>query len=243
MNDVSTIERPLKHAVILCHPEEHSFNGAIADAYCNMVQRLGHEIVLRDLYRMDFDPILRGWERATDAQFARSPDVERELTLLSGCDVFTLVYPIWFGTPPAMMKGYVERVLGSGVSPRSVAARAQTSLLGGKRLLSFTTSAMSEPWLNEQGQWESLRYIFDHYLAHAFGMRGDEHVHFSNVTTGMEPRTAGAAYKRYRVGRPQKGRRRCGTALRSNGRLTGKRVCALSRKLLCQSGPPRPSSA
>jgi hypothetical protein len=42
----------------------------------------------------------------------------------------------------------------------------------------------SEPWLNEQGQWLSLRYVFDHYLTHAFGMLSDEHVHRANVTLG-----------------------------------------------------------
>lgn len=217
MEDQSVTDRPLKHAVILCHPEERSFNGAIAAAYCEAVQKLGHEYILRDLYRMDFDPVLRGWERATDAQFALGPDVGRELDLLRGCDVFTLVYPIWFGTPPAMLKGYVERVLGSGVTPHSVEGRTQTELLGGKRLLSFTTSAMSDPWLNEQGQWMSLRYIFDHYLAHAFGMAGDDHVHFANVRPGMEPRWA--QQHLYEV--EQRARQICATALDDRRKRAG----------------------
>lgn len=208
MTDRPMADQP-KHAVILCHPEERSFNRAIADAYCDAVQKLGQQFVLRDLYRMDFDPVLKAQERSTGAEFTPSPDVERELALLAGCDVFTLIYPIWFGTPPAMMKGYVERVLGSGVTPHAVEARARTPLLGGKRLLSFTTSAMSDPWLNEQGQWMSLRYIFDHYLTHAFGMLGDEHVHFANVRPGMEPRWA--LQHLYEV--EQQARRTCATAM------------------------------
>jgi len=209
MSDQAVDDRPLKHAVILCHPEERSFNRAIADAYCSAVKNLGHAFVLRDLYRMDFDPVLKSQEKATGSAFTPRADVEAELTVLRGCDIFVLVYPIWFGTPPAMMKGYVERVLGSGITPHSVKERARTPLLGGKRLLSFTTSAMSEPWLNEQGQWMSLRYIFDHYLAHAFGMLQDEHVHFSNVTAGMEPRWA--EQHLYEV--EQQARRTCATAL------------------------------
>jgi len=71
------------------------------------------------------------------------------------------------------------------VAPTIVRVPKAEAFLAGKKLISFTTSAMSEPWLNEQGQWLSLRYLFDHYLTHAFGMQADEHVHFGNVTTGM----------------------------------------------------------
>lgn len=116
-----------------------------------------------------------------------------------------------------MMKGYVERVLGSGVTPHAVEARAGTPLLGGKRLLSFTTSAMSDPWLNEQGQWMSLRYIFDHYLAHAFGMLGDNHVHFANVRPGMEPRWA--EQHLYEV--EQQARQTCATVLEDRRKRAG----------------------
>lgn len=181
----STARKQSRHALILCHPESGSFNRAVADTYANAVRKLGHEVVLRDLYAMGFDPVLKAEERPTVENHRISPDVEREIELLRACDAFVLVYPIWFGTPPAMLKGYVERVLGSGIDPRQVEERSANSFLAGKRLVSFTTSAMSETWLNGQGQWLSLRYIFDHYLTHAFGMLPDEHVHFPNVTTGM----------------------------------------------------------
>jgi NAD(P)H dehydrogenase (quinone) len=189
MSDEAHTPQPIaRHAVILCHPDPHSFNHAVADAYCDAVRAEGQEAILRDLYAMQFDPVLRAYERPTADDFAISADVRAELDILSDCDVFVLIYPIWFGTPPAMMKGYIERVLGSGVNPKAVQARAPTAFLGGKRLLSFTSSATSEPWLNEQGQWESLRYLFDHYLTHAFGMQKDDHVHFANIVSGLEER-------------------------------------------------------
>jgi len=179
-----------RHGVILCHPDSQSFNRSIADAYCQVVRANGQEAVLRDLYDLEFDPVLRSWERPTVPNFTVSPDVARELSILRTCDILVLVYPIWFGTPPAMMKGYVERVLGSGVDPKSVVSRTPTSFLAGRRLLSFTTSATSAPWLNEQGEWLALRYLFDHYLTHAFGMQADEHVHFASIINGLQPRWA-----------------------------------------------------
>jgi len=194
-----------KHAVVLCHPDEVSLNHSIATAYCEAVSKLGHEAVLRDLYAMMFDPVLRADERPTLVDFKRSADVEQELAILRTCNVLVLVYPIWFGTPPAMMKGYIERVLGSGVDPKSVVSREGTEVLAGKRLLSFTTSATRAPWLNEQGEWMALRQLFDSYLAHAFGMKDDQHVHFGGVVPGMEPRWA----EQYLYEVEQQARRTC----------------------------------
>jgi NAD(P)H dehydrogenase (quinone) len=182
------IARDGRHAVIVCHPDPDSFNHAIAARYCDEVRAAGQTVVVRDLYAMHFDPILKADERPTLADPVRSHDVMAEHEILLGCDVFVLIYPIWFGSPPAMMKGYVERVFGAGVSPDDVRHQARGDLLGNKRLLSFTTSAMSEPWLAQEGQEMGLGAVFDDYIVHAFGMHSREHKRFALITdkTGQQ---------------------------------------------------------
>jgi len=177
-----------KHVVVLCHPESDSFNASVARTYCETVQALGQEAILRDLYRLNFDPVLKSHEQPGRTDFELSDDVAEELELLEGVDVFVLVYPIWFGTPPAMMKGYVERVLGAGFSHRAVRARQFHPMLSGNRLLSFTSSGTTRQWLEEQGAWRSLRQLFDGYLAHAFSLEGHEHIHFSAIVDGLKER-------------------------------------------------------
>jgi NAD(P)H dehydrogenase (quinone) len=59
---------------------------------------------------MNFDPVLRRGERK--GRPAR--DVDQEWALLGKVDVYVLVYPIWFGAPPAMLRGYIDRVFGAG---------------------------------------------------------------------------------------------------------------------------------
>lgn len=186
MSDLSSTQP--RHIVILAHPSPRSFNAAVAQTYCDTVRACGHEAVLRDLYTLGFDPVLRQAERPGSEAFHPSPDVEAELDAIRGADVYVLVYPIWFGTPPAMMKGYVERVLGAGVTAGDVQHRAGTDLLAGRRLLSFTSSASHEPWLAEVGQDVSLRTVFDRYLAHAFAMKPPEHVHFGGIVEGCPSR-------------------------------------------------------
>lgn len=182
------IARDGRHAVIVCHPDPDSFNHAIASRYCDEVRVAGQTVVVRDLYAMRFDPVLKAEERPTLAEPVLSPDVAAEQEILAGCDVFVLIYPIWFGSPPAMMKGYVERVFGAGVSPEDVRHQARGDLLGDKRLLSFTTSAMSTPWLAQEGQELGLGAVFDDYIVHAFGMHAREHKRFALITgeTGQQ---------------------------------------------------------
>lgn len=175
-----------KHVVVLSHPDADSFNMAVAQAYCETVRDHGHQAVLRDLYRMSFDPVLKASERPTAPDFALSPDIAAELEAIGGADVFVLIYPIWFGTPPAMIKGYVERVLGAGFSHHSVRTHAFSPLLGGKQLLSFTSSGAPKQWLTDQDALVSLQTVFDGYLARAFSMVSPDHVHFASVADDLD---------------------------------------------------------
>ncbi len=179
-----------RHVVILSHPGPDSFNHSVARAYCDAVRGAGQEAVLRDLYATGFDPVLKAEERPGPAQAHLLPDVADELDVIRGSDVFVLVYPIWFGGPPAMLKGYVDRVLGAGITPRSEMDRTPTGLLGRKTLLGFTTSAASAIWLDEQGQQSALQTVLDQYLAHAFGMGASRHLHFGHVTEALTERFA-----------------------------------------------------
>lgn len=174
-----------RHAVILCHPAEESFNASVARTYCETVRELGQEAVLRDLYRIGFDPVLNADERPTVKEPVQRRDVAAEIESISGADIFVLIYPIWFGTPPAMMKGYVERVLGAGFSDQDVRARHAHPLLRGKRLLSITTSGSTIQWLHLQGAWMPLRSVFDSYIANAFSMASTEHVHLESIAENM----------------------------------------------------------
>jgi NAD(P)H dehydrogenase (quinone) len=177
-----------KHLVILCHPETDSFNAAVAAKYCAVVEECGQEAILHDLYQMRFDPVLRIEEQPGTRAFFQCPHVAYELSLVAKADIIVFIYPIWFGTPPAMLKGYVDRVLGSDFSFGAIRDRDKKSQLAGAHLLSFTSSGNSQIWLEEQGQWQSLIQVFDRYLEKAFSMASTAHVHFSSIVEGLSER-------------------------------------------------------
>ena len=178
----------LKHLVVLSHPKADSFCGAVAEKYCSVVKDNGQAANLRDLYRMRFDPVLRPEEQPSKQEFFQSPHVAYELSMVAEASIIVLIYPIWFGTPPAMLKGYIERVLGSNFSYQAIHDRDAKSELAGKHLLSFTSSGNSQIWLEEQGQWQSLVQLFDRYLERAFSMASSGHVHFSSIVEGLSER-------------------------------------------------------
>lgn len=174
----------IRHAVVLAHPDPSSFNAAIARAYCDAVEAAGHQAILRDLYAMHFDPVLKAQERPGRGDFRLSPDVQAELALLCGAHVITFVFPVWFGMPPAILVGYIDRVLGAGTTVGQVQRGAGKGLLDNGHLCAITTSGAPEEWLEARGQTQALRELAGTYLFRAFAMHSTEALHIGNVVDG-----------------------------------------------------------
>jgi NAD(P)H dehydrogenase (quinone) len=178
------MSQTFKHAVIACHPEEKSFTLSVARRYSEAVVAHGHEVVLRDLYRMKFDPVLKAAERK--GRPAR--DVDKEWALLGKVDVYVLVYPVWFGVPPAMLVGYIDRVFGAGRNRGQGGDGGPGELLAGKRLVSMTSSGSMSAWLSEKGVLGSLRTVYDRYFSEVFGFTETHRYHFDGVVDGLPER-------------------------------------------------------
>lgn len=175
----------VSHLIILGHPSPASFNAAIARQYVETARANHQEAVVRDLYDLGFDPLLKESERLPAKEQPFEPDVERELDLIRKCDVVTFIYPLWFGTPPAIVKGYVDRVFGAGFRVTDLKT-GRNELFSGKKLVVLTTSASTLPWLEAQGMWVSLRQSFEHYLKAVFGFSKNYHYHADSIVDDLD---------------------------------------------------------
>lgn len=189
---------PLRHLLVYANPSPDSFDHAIKEAYVAAAAAHGQEVIVRDLYAMGFDPVLKAAERPLHGAWTPADDVAAELDLLRQADALVLVYPIWFGLPPAILKGYVDRVLGAGYSFRDFRGQVGQPALRGKPLVSFSTSGTPLAWLTEQGQVMSLREIFDVYLWRGFAMKQSEHVMIDSVVPNMSGAYAAEQLERVR---------------------------------------------
>ncbi|MDP3395247.1 MAG: NAD(P)H-dependent oxidoreductase [Methanoregula sp.] len=104
----------MKISVILAHPGERSFNHAIADMAAATLRKDGHSVTVHDLYAEDFDPLLPLLEIARDA--ALPPLVAEHCMEIAAADGIVIVHPNWWGMPPAILKGWIDRVLRPGVA-------------------------------------------------------------------------------------------------------------------------------
>ncbi len=133
-------------SVILAHPNEQSFNHAIAQAVINVLTRGKHDIFFHDLYKEKFEPLL---PESEIAKFAMLPAfVEKYCTEISAADGIVIVHPNWWGQPPAILKGWVDRVLRPGVAYRfddgDSGEGIPVGLLKAKTALIFNTSNTPE---------------------------------------------------------------------------------------------------
>jgi NAD(P)H dehydrogenase (quinone) len=101
-------------SVILAHPVPGSFNHALAEAAVAQLRRNGHEVSVHDLCREGFDPLLSGDE--IEAGAALPPEVAAHCEEIGNADGIVIVHPNWWGQPPAILKGWVDRVMRPGVA-------------------------------------------------------------------------------------------------------------------------------
>jgi len=104
----------MKISVILAHPDKESFNHAIAAAAVETLNRNRHEVYFHDLYKEKFDPILPTEEIPEDTYLP--PEIEKHCTEISEIDGIVVIHPNWWGQPPAILKGWIDRVLRPGVA-------------------------------------------------------------------------------------------------------------------------------
>jgi NAD(P)H dehydrogenase (quinone) len=171
----------MKHAVIFAHPNRRSFTASVADAYVAAVEAMGQSAVCRDLYGMNFDPRLSSDELPFGGTFKPRADVVAERDILKDVDVFVLVYPLWLNAPPAMLKGYLDRVFGYGFAY----GNAAEPLLKGRKLISFTSSGAPLHWVRQTGDFDALQTLFDRHFASVCGMEFVEHVHAGSIVPGI----------------------------------------------------------
>jgi len=104
----------MKMSVILAHPDKGSFNHAIAGAAIKVLKKNGHEVAFHDLYREKFPAVLPAREIPRDVSLP--PIISRHCSEISSAEGIIIVHPNWWGQPPAILKGWIDRILRPGVA-------------------------------------------------------------------------------------------------------------------------------
>ncbi len=188
-------------SLILAHPNPGSFNHAIAKSAILALQRNGHEVAFHDLYQEGFDPIMGHEEIARNAVL---PDlIRKHCAELAKAEGIIIVHPNWWGMPPAILKGWVDRVLRPGLAYEFLEGDSgegvPKGLLQARRAVVFNTSN-TFPEREEKAFGDPLQTIWKNCI---FGLCGITDFHRKNysviVTSPEEQRCAWLEDVRNRV--------------------------------------------
>lgn len=131
----------MKTLLIYTHPNHHSLNYAFLQ---NAIKGLKEnprvqEIQLLDLYAESFDPLLVFNERKKRRDMHMDPQLETYRNQLLWAEKIIFIYPIWWGRPPAMLLGYIDRMFASKFAYRDNGRLLPEGLLKGKSVVCIST--------------------------------------------------------------------------------------------------------
>ena len=161
--------------VVIAHPAKESFNHALKTEIVNGLIEIGHEVQIRDLYEYSFDAVLGAddWRSYSDVSKETAVDVRDEQLLIQWADHLIFIYPTWWWGPPAILKGYLDRVLLPGFAYLANEEGIK-GLLTDKKVYIFQTTGSDKEFLQSSGFEKSIKEMM---RTGVFGFCGAEVMH------------------------------------------------------------------
>lgn len=176
----------MNHLVILAHPREGSFTREVCRIYIEELEARGHDVVLRDLYAMKFNPVATV-DDITGNRTGRVPaDIKVEQDHLLWADVIAFIHPIWWIDRPAILKGYIDRVFAIGFA-YGHGPDGPVGTLKGKQAIVFTSAGSTQEHFEQSGKMQAVRVAQDLGTIEFCNIGMIEHVHFSPVGSRSTP--------------------------------------------------------
>lgn len=178
----------MKVFIVYAHPEPKSFNGAMKDLAVSVLTEQGHQVQVSDLYSMNFKAVA---DRADFLELENpdffkyqieqniayehkklAPDIVAEQEKLLWSDLVIFQFPLWWFSLPAILKGWVDRVMTTGFAYGGGKFYDQGGLAGRKAMLALTTGGpptmYSETGLN--GDLDQILFAINHGILYFVGL-------------------------------------------------------------------------
>lgn len=171
----------MQHLIVLAHPRADSFTRRVAQAYMEPLRVAGHRVILRDLYAMHFNPVASTEDLAAMRTGRVADDVQVEMDLVRQSDAIAFIAPVWWISTPAILKGWIDRVLVFGFAYDHGPDKLVRGLLKDKLGIVFTSSGSTRQEFEETGKMNAIRTMWGIGTVEFCAIRLLEHVHFAPV--------------------------------------------------------------
>ncbi|HSB86947.1 MAG TPA: NAD(P)H-dependent oxidoreductase [Ilumatobacteraceae bacterium] len=155
----------MRVVVVVAHPNPGSFGQAIATTAVVALREAGHDVTVLDLYAERFRTAMTREERQayhTD-QPILDPMVGRHADVVNQAEALVFVYPTWWSTVPAILKGWLERVMVPGVGfVFDAKHRVRPGLMHVRKVVGISTYGASWPYvkaINDNGRRTLMRAL------------------------------------------------------------------------------------
>ncbi len=106
----------MKVLLVFTHPNTNSFNHALLENIHAGLKEADHDVIIKDLYQENFDPILSG-DELSELHKGNIPErIAKEQSQLLWADSLVFIYPLWWFDRPAILKGWFDVVLTNGLA-------------------------------------------------------------------------------------------------------------------------------
>ncbi|MBC7934569.1 MAG: NAD(P)H-dependent oxidoreductase [Rhizobacter sp.] len=156
----------MKILIVLAHPEAKSFNYAMYQTAIKTLKEYGHEIKVTDLYYMNFNPVYdrSNFTTIKNSDFLKlqieemhaaemdnsyAPETKTEQEKVEWCDLMIWQFPLWRFAPPAILKGWTDRIFTSGRFFKDGGYYESGTMKGKKAILSVTTGSPAETYTKD----------------------------------------------------------------------------------------------
>ncbi|NUU78830.1 NAD(P)H oxidoreductase [Paenibacillus xylanilyticus] len=151
--------------VVVSHPRKNSLTFQVTDRFVQGLTEAGHGYEILDLHEVSFDPVLRGMDEPdyTQEHQVFSPEIETEMERLKKHDAVAFVFPLWWWHLPAMLKGYVDRVMNNSFA-------YGTNKLHHQQILWIALAGVTEEQMQKRNYGESITNLLNVGIADYCGV-------------------------------------------------------------------------
>ncbi len=174
---------PQNFLIVIAHPNTESFNHSVLKVVKDRLEEKGHLVRVRDLYQLDFQPVLtlNELKNYETQDLPVSGDVSTEQKEIQWANNIIFIYPTWWWSPPAILKGYFDRVF-TPVFAFEVDVEKIRGKLAGKKVTILQTTGAEEGFIVENKLDEAVKKLLGLGLFEFVGMEVLHH-EFYEVST------------------------------------------------------------
>ena len=170
----------MKHLIIYAHPNDGSLNHHLLQTAIESLRSKNQEIIVRNLYELNFNPVLSLDDMKGQRMGKVEDDVKQEQDYIVWAEHITFIYPIWWTGMPAIMKGFIDRVFSYSFAYRYDQG-VQKGLLSGKQSTIINTHGKSQAEYECIGMDKALSLTSDKGIFTYCGLEINQHFFFDKA--------------------------------------------------------------